>query len=123
MSYIVIGLGGAAGAIARVAIGRILPAEILGIPFPILFVNILGCFIIDVLTELLALDLSSPNHIKYFLVSGFLGGFTTFSSFALEFELLSERNEYISSIAYVALSFGLSIAFFFAGLKIIRMFL
>ena len=120
--YIATGLGGAVGAITRIYLGKTLPSTILGIPFNIMCVNILGCLIMGLLTELMTLHWSIPDNTKYFLVSGFLGGFTTFSTFALEFGLLFEKQEYISAIIYATLSFTLSIIFFFTGIKIIRLF-
>lgn len=121
--YIVIGLGGAVGAIFRVAMGNLLPSTVLRIPFQILFINVLCCFIMGFLTAIMALYWSISDNMRYFLVPGFLGGFTTFSAFALEFGLLFEKHGYISAILYTTLSFGLSITFFFVGLKIIRIFL
>ena len=120
--YVATGLGGAIGAITRITMSKILPTTILGIPCYILFVNILGCLIMGLLTELMALHWSMSDNMKYFLVSGFLGGFTTFSAFALEFGLLFEKHEYKSAIIYATLSFVLSIVFFFTGIKIIRLF-
>lgn len=121
--YITIGFGGAIGAIARVAIGKILPSTVIGgIPFPIMFVNIVGCFLIGLLTEIMALHCSPSENIKYLLISGFLGGFTTFSTFALEFGVLVEKNELMHAMFYALLSFTLSIICFFIGIKIVRMF-
>ena len=96
--YIAIGLGGGAGAILRVALGKLLPTVILGIPFQILLVNILGCLMMGLLTEMLPMYEYISNNILSFLISGFLGGFTTFSSFTLEFGLLFERQEYLLAI-------------------------
>jgi CrcB protein len=53
-SYLFVGLGGALGAIARVALTRMLPHFFFGIPIAIMCVNILGCFALGLLTESLA---------------------------------------------------------------------
>ncbi len=121
-SYIAVGFDGAFGAIARVALSKILPNVIFGIPFQILFVNILGCFLMGILTELITLNLPISQNLKYFLISGFLGGFTTFSAFSFEFGSLFEKSDYLAAIFYATLSFGLSIGLFFVGTKIIRIF-
>ncbi len=119
-SYLFIGLGGAAGAIARVVLMRILPSFVLNLPLKILCVNVLGCFAIGVLTGVMTFYWNAPINMRHFLVQGFLGGFTTFSAFALEFGLLYEKGFHLTSIAYAVLSVVLSLAFFFVGLKMMR---
>ena len=73
----------------RVIIGKALVTSIYGISIPIIFVNILGCFIMGIVTAILTI---LPENLRLFLIPGFLGGFTTFSSFALEFGLLYEKD-------------------------------
>ena len=120
LHYFLIGLGAALGATLRVAIGELIALSTNGFATPILFVNVLGCFIMGIATALLT---TLPENIRFFLIPGFLGGFTTFSSFALEFGLLYEKNLYITAILYAGLSIFLSLICFFAGLKIMRLFL
>lgn len=121
-TYLFVGLGGALGAIARVALAAILPTSIAEIPIKILIVNILGCLTMGILTESMALFWNASTEMKHFLIQGFLGGFTTFSAFSLEFALLYEKGFASSAILYCILSVVLSIAFFFAGLKLVRLF-
>ena len=122
IDYLLIGLGGALGAMSRSFIGSILPEVIFNaFPLRIIAVNILGCFLLGIITEILSLYYSPGSNIQLFLTTGFLGGFTTFSSFALEVGLLSEKNLNIIAIAYVASSIILGIAAFFIGIKIIRL--
>lgn len=123
IQYIWIGLGGALGAMARVALSRILPEAFCGIPLKILCINVLGCFAMGILTEVMAAYWGASLNMRHFLVQGMLGGFTTFSAFSLEFGLLYERSMYSSAITYVMLSVILSLAFFFAGLRVVRIFL
>jgi len=121
--YLFIGLGGALGAISRVFLSKFLPSFFLNIPLKILCINILGCFVLGLLTEIMALHWPASINIKHFLVQGFLGGFTTFSAFALEFGLLYDKGHYISASIYAILSVIFSIFFFFGGLKVIKIFL
>lgn len=118
--YVAVAIGGALGAIFRVALGKILPQVIAGLPTHILFINVIGCLAMGALTELMAIHWSPPDYLRYFLISGMLGGFTTFSAFSLEFGLLVLRNEYLLAFAYASLSFLLSTLAFFAGLKVVR---
>lgn len=119
--YISTGLGGALGAILRVALMSLFPVSVLGIPLQILCVNVIGCFTMGVLVEIWALNIALTETMRYFLISGLLGGFTTFSAFALEFGLLVEKNQHGVATFYTLLSVGLSLTFFFMGLKAVRL--
>lgn len=121
ISYLFIGLGGALGAIARVALTRILPQFLFGVPLAIMCVNIFGCFALGMLTELLSSYWNASWNMRHFLIQGFLGGFTTFSAFSLEFGLLYEKGLSITALVYAAASVILSLAGFFIGLKLIRL--
>lgn len=121
--YVATGIGGAIGAMARVALSRVLPITFMEIPLPILFINIIGCLIMGLLTEFMALYWSVSESVRYLLISGFLGGFTTFSSFALEFGLLFEKNLQLSAMIYATFSVVLSLIFFFIGVKFVRIFI
>ncbi len=120
--YFWIGLGGAFGAIARAILGSLLPAQLVGIPLQIIVVNVIGSGVMGLLAESMALYWSPPEALRYFLLAGFLGGFTTFSSFALETGLLVDRHETFLAILYVTLSVALSLAAFFLGMRIVRLF-
>jgi len=113
--------GGAVGASARylvgVAWGRLLG---FGFPWGTLTVNVLGCFLMGLLIEAMALRWSVSNELRAFLTVGLLGGFTTFSAFSADFALLYERNACVSAGLYLFASVGLSIAALFAGLAVVR---
>ena len=120
--YFWIGLGGAFGAIARAILGSLLPVQLSGIPLQIIVVNVIGSGVMGILAEAMALYWSPPEALRYFLIAGFLGGFTTFSSFAFETGLLVERHEIFLAILYVTLSVALSLAAFFLGMRLVRVF-
>lgn len=120
-SFLYIGLGGALGAVARVGLARVVPSFLLTLPLKMLCINILGCFAIGVLTEIMALYWSPSLNMRHFLIQGFLGGFTTFSAFALESGLLYEKGAHWTALIYVLLSVLLSLTFFFFGLRVIRL--
>ncbi len=112
--------GGALSAILRVLISKVMPDFIFGnIPFPILVVNVLECFMMGSLSELLYLYV--PNMIiRSFIMPGFLGGFTTFSAFTLEIGNLVEKDLYDTTTYYTILSVCCSIVSFFIGMKMVR---
>ena len=116
-----IALGGAAGALSRhymaAAVSR---AFGLGFPYGTLTVNVVGCFLMGLLVEALALRFSITPEARGFLAVGLLGGFTTFSAFSLEVALLYERGQLLLAALYVVASVVLSIAALFGGLAVGR---
>ena len=78
-------IGGGLGATLRYFICKILSNKFLILNFPlgILISNLLGCFFIGFLSYYL-LEMRASNHLKLFLLTGFLGGLTTFSSYAFD---------------------------------------
>lgn len=116
-----VALGGGIGAAARYGV-NVWSGRLLGTDFPwhTLIVNVAGCFVMGLLTGLLALKLNLSQEARAFLTTGILGGFTTFSAFSLDVALLVERKAMLAAGAYVAASVLLSIAAVFAGLHLIR---
>ncbi|SCM79535.1 putative fluoride ion transporter CrcB [uncultured Pleomorphomonas sp.] len=92
-----------------------------GLPYGTLFVNILGSFVMGVISEYWALKSGLPQPARLFLTTGIIGGFTTFSTFSLDTAVLWERGEGPASLAYVAGSVVLSIGALFAGLALVRL--
>ncbi len=121
MTILWVALGGALGSAARYGVnvwsGRLLGT---GFPWHTLSVNILGCFTMGVVIELMALKLNVSNDTRAFLTTGILGGFTTFSAFSLDFALLVERKAYGLAGSYALASVILSLAAVFAGLYLVR---
>jgi CrcB protein len=116
-----VALGGAIGSAARYGVnvwsGRMFGTEF---PWHTLIVNVLGCFVMGVLTEMLALKLHLSHEARAFLTTGILGGFTTFSAFSLDFAYLVERKEVLAAGGYVLASVVLSLLAVFAGMSLIR---
>ncbi|MGR3821959.1 MAG: fluoride efflux transporter CrcB [Salipiger marinus] len=114
-----VALGGALGASGRYLTGLVM-ARLFGRGFPwgTLAVNILGSFAMGVLV--VALAQLSANRLAPFLMTGVLGGFTTFSAFSLDVATLYERGDVGQAAIYVAASVGVSLAALFAGLFLTR---
>lgn len=116
-----IALGGAIGSLMRYALSsQITHVAGLGFPWGILIVNIVGCFIMGVVAELGALTWNLTPEMRAFLTTGILGGFTTFSAFALDTALLTQRGDMTNALLYVGASVGGSIVALFFGLYVVR---
>lgn len=115
-AIIAIAAGGALGALARhyVNIGVSMMAKI-AFPFGTLSVNVLGCFCIGALIAVFAHLWNPGQSIKLFLITGFLGAFTTFSTFSLDVMTLYSRGAYLAAGSYIGASVFLSLAGVFAG--------
>jgi CrcB protein len=87
--------------------------------FGTLIVNVLGSFVMGLLVGFFAYRAGLvPQHLRLFLTTGVLGGFTTFSAFSLDAALLIERHNYGTAAAYIALSVFASIVALFVGLAL-----
>ncbi|HUQ46818.1 MAG TPA: fluoride efflux transporter CrcB [Gemmatimonadaceae bacterium] len=104
-----IGFGGAAGSVLRYLIGGFIQRSAhSGFPAGTLVVNVLGCFLIGVLAQHYVNVQAHPN-MRAALMTGFCGGFTTFSAFSLETVGLLRGAEYGKTAAYLVLSVSVSI--------------
>ena len=92
-------------------------------PTATLVVNVAGSFLLGALVELLALAWSPPHEVRIFLVSGFLGAFTTFSAFSLDVITQFERSNNTLAVLYVVASVALSVLALVAGLRLMRLVL
>lgn len=114
-----VALGGALGAMMRYVSGvAILKLFGPGFPLGVLFVNVLGSGIMGVC--MVYLGQKGLSQWNPFLMTGILGGFTTFSAFSLEAYTLFERGQIGAAALYVMLSVGLSLAALVVGIYLTR---
>ena len=114
-----VALGGAIGAALRFVSGvGILKLVGHGFPVAVIAVNVIGSFLMGVFV--VAAAHRGLTHLSPFVMTGVLGGFTTFSAFSLETVTLFERGEIGQAGLYVALSVGLSIGGLVLGLWVAR---
>lgn len=120
-SFMLVFFGGGVGAMARYGMTTFIGHH-MGKAFPwhTLGVNLIGALVIGALTEFLSLRVSGVDHARLLLVTGFLGGFTTFSSFSLESALMWEKGDYMPFAAYVAASVIGTIIAVFCGTAAVR---
>ena len=81
-AFLLVGLGGALGAMTRYGIGLVLPSG--GFPYATLLVNVIGCFCVGLVMPTPTRAETLPPELRLLVVVGFLGGFTTFSAFGSE---------------------------------------
>ncbi|RKF13089.1 fluoride efflux transporter CrcB [Roseovarius spongiae] len=119
LTFLQVALGGALGAMARFGVGLSL-ARLgePGFPVAILAVNVLGSFVMGVFA-VLSWE-RGLAHLAPFVMTGMLGGFTTFSAFSLETFTLIERGQIFAALVYVALSVLGSIAALMLAIWITR---
>ena len=103
--------GGALGAILRLVSSSFFNLFLPNLPIGTFFVNVLGSFIIGLLINALEMRSSSEIFIKYFLIVGVLGSYTTFSSFSYEvIELYNNKKLFLSIIYILASVFSCIVA-------------
>ena len=116
-----IAVGGAIGAVARhYASGQVMRLVGMGFPFGTLLVNVVGSLAMGALVEVMALRWDVGPELRGFLTVGVLGAFTTFSTFSLDFVVLTERGQLGLAVLYAVVSMALSVAGLFAGMHVVR---
>ncbi|WP_406860980.1 fluoride efflux transporter CrcB [Streptomyces sp. HUAS MG47] len=114
--------GGALGAAARYAATVVWPTPSGAFPWTIFGVNVLGCAVIGVLMVLVTETAAVPHPlVRPFLGTGVLGGFTTFSTFALDVQRLMEAGETLRLLAYLAATPVAALAAVWAGTATARL--
>lgn len=104
-AFLFVGIGGFAGSIARYAMSYFISRGTnSAFPWGTFMVNILGCFIIGLLAGWLQRDNPQQDPLWLLLATGFCGGFTTFSSFALEQHNLMDNGQFATAAIYAAVS-------------------
>jgi len=119
-AFLQVALGGALGSMARYGVNILAARVSAGFPLGTLTVNIVGCFAMGLLASMLALR--GGQHLAPLLLTGVLGGFTTFSAFALDTMVLWERGAALTAAGYVLASVVISLLAVIAGLAVGRGF-
>ena len=123
MAYLLVFFGGGLGSMLRYAV-NVLCGRLLGTDFPfgILIINVTGSTVMGLVAGYLAFKGEASQPWRIFLMTGILGGYTTFSAFSLDTIVLYERGELGLAAFYVAGSVVLSILGLVAGLALVRHF-
>ncbi|MDG2307247.1 MAG: fluoride efflux transporter CrcB [Candidatus Binatia bacterium] len=119
MRYLIIAAGGGLGAVLRFAVsGFVQRLSDDAFPIGTLSVNVLGCLVIGFLGALFSGPAFIRDEWRFFLLTGLLGGFTTFSTFGYETLALIDDGEWARAGANVILSNGLGLVAVFIGYRL-----
>jgi fluoride exporter len=121
IGLVAVAAGGAAGSVCRYLVG-LAALRLFGPAFPYgtVAVNVFGSFVMGVLAVVIGSRVGGGEPAKLLLMTGFLGGFTTFSAFSLDVVRLVERGDAGLAVLYGVASVGLSLAAIAAGLAVAR---
>ena len=120
-AYLLVGIGGAIGAMARYGAQVLIGSLPNGFPISTFLINIVGSIAMGVLVGVLAKYTPNyQNEIRLFVAVGLFGGFTTFSSFSLDAIALIERGDVLLAGVYIVGSVLLSIAGLWMGMLAMR---
>ncbi|MBE15498.1 MAG: fluoride efflux transporter CrcB [Dokdonia sp.] len=109
-------IGGGAGSMARYLLAKVGNTSSTGIPYGTFAANIIGSFLIGLIMGWALKQDAISTNTTLLLATGFCGGFTTFSTFAYENQLLLKSGDFVSFAIYTIASFALGIAAVFIGI-------
>ncbi|WP_084518204.1 fluoride efflux transporter CrcB [Microtetraspora niveoalba] len=113
----VIALGGGLGSIARYLVGSAVPAGADGFPWGTLVVNLTGCLVLGALMVFVLQVWPPSRYVRPFLGVGFLGGYTTFSTVAVEITRLAAP----TAAVYAVVSLAAGLAAVWCGMTVARL--
>lgn len=118
ISILLVGMGGFAGSVTRYGLSIMFRKYSMVIPVNTMTANIIGCFIIGVLTYFSLRTEAISAETRLLLITGFCGGLTTMSSFVYESAQLLKSNEIYYAVFYFLLTMLFSFLAFFIGLML-----
>lgn len=116
-----VGIGGFIGSVCRYLIGLIPISPSNGFPVKTLVINVVGAFVIGLIAAAAAKNADMSPRVVLLLKTGICGGFTTFSTFALEITDLIRGGSWAAAAAYMLLSLVLGVAAVFAAEALMHM--
>ena len=125
MSYLIVFLGAAIGGVLRHAVHVLMPhfIDTTWFPFDILTINVSGSFTMGLIAEyfvIRGLQRGLSQHLRLFLTTGILGGYTTFSAFSLDAVRLWQNGQHVGSLLYIVGSVVGSVGALTLALALVR---
>ncbi len=120
-TLLLVGIGGGLGSVLRYLTAYIV-GKFYDNPFPLatFSVNILGCLLIGILIGIFGKQLSPNDDLKYLFITGFCGGYTTFSTFSAENIQLIQSGNYLIPALYITSSVLFGILAVFLGMVLVK---
>ena len=122
-NILIVGAGGAVGAMARYALGGLVlhHTQNTRFPFSTLAVNLAGCLLMGILAGLAEVQHLFSRELRLLLMVGLLGGFTTFSAFGFETVYLLKRGAPLIACANVLVSVGGGVLLLWIGMAVVEL--
>ena len=119
--FLIVFVGGGIGAALRHGV-NLLCARLLGLTFPwgTLIENVTGSLAMGLVAGYFAFKAGASQHLRLFIATGILGGYTTFSAFSLDTVLLYERGQMWLAALYVLASVAFAVGGLLAGMALVR---
>jgi len=126
ISFLLVGTGGAFGAMTRLGMTMLLAHRIVIVPLGTFASNLLGCFVMGVVLQLMTTSewfseagvVTEQNRLLFAV--GFCGSLTTMSSMVVELNTLMQRNELLGAFGYLFITFAGGFACFYAGAMLVK---
>lgn len=120
-ALVLVGIGGGIGSVLRYVSSWLITKNVsTNFPLATFSVNILGCFLIGILIGIFGKQFSSNDDLKYLFITGFCGGYTTFSTFSAENIQLIQSGNYLTPALYIASSVLFGILAVFIGMTLVK---
>ena len=121
MNILLVGIGGFFGSIARYAVSKA-SVILFGGKFPLgtLFVNVTGSFVLGCIIGAACFRSTADENLKMLIGTGFIGAYTTFSTFSAETILLFQEGRYFSGISNILINLFLSLSAVVLGMWLVK---
>ena len=120
-TYAAVGAGGALGAPARYGVAQLVHVAAHGFPWATFWTNVSGSFALGVVLALVLQRFPPTRYVRPFLATGFLGAYTTFSTFAVETDVLFKDGHAATALTYVGASLIAGLLAVWLGMVVARL--